>query len=98
MFENQKEEQDKIKQEILKKAIQMKVCNSISKSEKQNEKILPVLFDSKIVNLEKMEISIEEEETATKIEIYDEKVLENTVTIEKIGWNEKNKKRRKIFD
>lgn len=98
LFENQKEEQDKIKQEILKKAIQMKVCNSISKSEKQNEKILPVLFDSKIVNLEKMEISIEEEETATKIEIYDEKVLENTVTIEKIGWNEKNKKRRKIFD
>jgi len=82
----------------LKKAIEEKVCNPISKEENINERILSILFDLKIVNLEKIYIQIEEEENGTKVEVYDEKILEDTIILEKLNWKEKGKKKRKIFD
>lgn len=98
LFKEQKEKQNKIKKQILKKAIEEKVCNPISKEEDLNENILSVLFDLKIVNLENIYLQIEEEETGTKVEVYDEKILEDTIILEKLNWKEKSKKKRKIFD
>lgn len=89
---------ERLKLELIKKAIQMKLLNPISKQEQINEKIFLLIYDSKIVHLENMQIQVEEKETSIVVETFDEKVQEDTIVFEKLNWNEKNQKRRKIFD
>jgi len=96
--ENNPAEERKTKEKLLAKALQMKVCSSLSKEEKVNHTILSLLFDTKIVRMQSISVLISEQEKNTKIEIYDEKVLDDTITVEKLNWTEKNKKKRKLFD
>lgn len=96
--ENNPAEERKVKEKLLTKALQMKVCTNFTKEDEINQTILSILFDSKIVCLQTISVLISEQEKDTKIEIYDEKVLDNTITVDKLNWTEKNKKKRKLFD
>lgn len=96
--ENNPAEEKKVKDKLLTKALQMKVCNSFSKENEVNKTILSLLFETKIVCLQTISVLLEEQTKNTKIEIYDEKVLDGTITVEKLNWTEKNKKKRKLFD
>jgi len=80
------------------KALQMKVCANLGKEEETSKIILALLFDTKIVCLQTISVQIQEQTKNTKIEIYDEKVLDGAITVEKLNWTEKNKKKRKLFD
>ena len=76
----------------------MKVCANLGKEEETSKIILALLFDTKIVCLQTISVQIQEQTKNTKIEIYDEKVLDGAITVEKLNWTEKNKKKRKLFD
>ena len=96
--ENNPAEEKKVKEKLLIKALQMKVCANLGKEEETSKIILALLFDTKIVCLQTISVQIQEQTKNTKIEIYDEKVLDGAITVEKLNWTEKNKKKRKLFD
>lgn len=95
-----KEDLDRINGKILAKLLETKIMNPITKDLETDIGIMKPIFDTRILNLSNITVSIKKlpEQNRLEIDIYDGSTLELEFTIENLNKVEiKNKKKVKIF-
>ncbi len=66
---------------LIKKAYELKVLNKITNNKEENNKALKIIFTTKIIDLENVNIELRANEKALEIDLYDGEVFEKTVVI-----------------
>ncbi len=83
---------------IIKKSQKFKILENLTEDEETTYEILKEIFDSKIIKLQNINIQIKEtEENKIIVGYYDDNVIENQKSINKIPEKAKSKKKIKIF-
>lgn len=93
-----KKQIDKLKAEIIKKAVNQKILNPVSTLIKENSKIISNILDTKIIDLEKIELELQKTHEKFILNIYDENTLEKTLEYDNIEeCTLKQNKKVKLF-
>lgn len=78
-----KDEINKIQRELIRKAIDIKLINTVSHEEEVNFKVLSHIFELRLIDLEELEIMFRKtEKDEIRIEFLDKENIEKVVTIE----------------
>ena len=78
-----KEQINRISKLIIKKAIQLKVLEKLSKEEETNYEILKNIFTVRIIKLEDAYLKITKEKEKYFVQIFDENIFEEKIEISK---------------
>lgn len=68
-----------VENKLIEKAIQNKIIVKVSEEENFNQKVLKNIFNTRMINLEKMNMRLKEDINGITIEIFDDKFPDNTV-------------------
>lgn len=99
--EQLKEYLDKLEQELLNKAYELKAVNIIANESSINKKIIENILLTKIISMENISIELIEKENGLEVQIYDGDIYEKSFVINKYNKNMilvKLKKRIKYFN
>lgn len=86
---------NKIMKQLIDKACKLRAIQTICEETEENFKILKILFDTQIIDLQNISIEPKYEDNILYLQYYDDKILENK--IETNAKKLKVKKRTKIF-
>lgn len=84
-IEEIKEELENTGKQLIKKAIELKIINKISKNVELNYEILKYIFQIKIINIDNLNIKIIKEKEKFFIQFFDENVSEEKIEVSKMG-------------
>lgn len=92
---------EKIERELIEKAIEYKIINKLSDNFEINFLIVKNIFDTRILKLENINIELKKDNEQEILNIYDDKILENTIKLERVSnlkqFGIKYNKKMKVF-
>ena len=98
MLENLFREFLEVESKLIEKAIASKIILKVSEEEEFNQKVLKNIFNTRMINLEKMNMRLKKENNEILIEVFDDKFPDNTVVqAEEIQKEKLKVKFNKIF-
>lgn len=87
-----------VESKLIEKAIASKIILKVSEEEEFNQKVLKNIFNTRMINLEKMNMRLKKENNEILIEVFDDKFPDNTVVqAEEIQKEKLKVKFNKIF-
>ena len=90
-----------IDRELIEKAIEYKIINKLSDNFEINFLIVKNIFDTRILKLENINIELKKDNEQEILNIYDDKILENTIKLERVSnlkqFGIKYNKKMKVF-
>lgn len=87
----------KVQEQIIKKAQELKLMEKICKEKKEDNEILRNIFQVRVINLEDLYIKIMKEADKYYIQLFDEEIFEEKLEIGKVGASVKLNKKRKFL-
>jgi len=96
-----KEKLEQVENILIKKACEMKILTRFSEDDELNSKILKIIFESRIIILQNIVVSLKYEKDILSVEIYDTNIHDNTIQIKITRKTElivKLKKKIKIWN
>lgn len=103
-LKNLEKQIETIKKMLIEKAHELKAIDLISKNKEIDYKILSLIFDLRVINLEKLNIKITKEKDSYYAQLFDENIFEEKIelkdieNIEKKDMQIKRNKKIKIFN